>query len=101
MNSIELIAFTQKGCQLALEVARGLGKAPEYAQASCTVCGPERFAADLGIEAYESLDSWAASRFGSADALVFVGASGIAVRAIAPHVRDKIGRASRRRHTRL
>lgn len=89
MNSIELIAFTQKGCQLALEVARGLGKAPEYAQASCAVCGPERFAADLGIEAYESLDSWAASRFGSADALVFVGASGIAVRAIAPYVRDK------------
>ena len=89
MKSIELIAFTRRGCQLALEVARGLGEAPEYAQAACAVCGPERFAADLGIGAYESLEAWTASRFSEADALVFVGASGIAVRAIAPHVRDK------------
>jgi cobalamin biosynthesis protein CbiG len=35
------------------------------------------------------LASWTAAHFSSDDALVFVGASGIAVRAIAPHVRDK------------
>ena len=89
MKSIELIAFTQKGCLLALDVARGLSKAPDYAAATYAVYGPNRFAADLGIEAYESLEDWTAAQFASADALVYIGASGIAVRAIAPHVRDK------------
>ena len=89
MKSIEVIAFTKRGCQLALEVARGLGDAPDYAQVACSVCGPARFAGELGIGAYESLEAWTAERFATADALVFVGASGIAVRAIAPHVRDK------------
>lgn len=89
MKSIALIAFTRKGCLLALDVARGLSAAADYAEASCSVCGPHRFADELGIDAYESLDAWTAEHFAADDALVYVGASGIAVRAIAPHVRDK------------
>ena len=62
---------------------------PDYGQASFSVAGPPRFADEMGVDAYESLSSWTAGHFGTCDALVFVGASGIAVRAIAPHVRDK------------
>ena len=89
MNGIALIAFTKRGCDLAREIARGLAALPGYAQAAVSVSGPARYAEAAGVEAYESLASWTAARFASEDALVFVGASGIAVRAIAPHVKDK------------
>jgi len=56
---------------------------------SCSVCGPARFADELSLQAYESLDAWTAQHFTADDALVYVGATGIAVRAIAPYVHDK------------
>ena len=99
MRNISLIAFTGKGCELAVKVAAGLraegqagGQAEGQgsAQVDVRVFGPRRFAGKLGIDAYESLEAWTAARFGESDALVFVGACGIAVRAIAPHVRDKL-----------
>ena len=37
----------------------------------------------------EGLQSWTAGRFQDSDCLIFVGAAGIAVRAIAPYVKDK------------
>lgn len=83
MQTIGIIAFTKAGCLLAKKLAQGLGSS------AVSVCGPARFADELGIDAYESLDAWTGSHFPIDDALVFVGASGIAVRAIAPHVRDK------------
>ena len=83
MESIAIIAFTRSGCMLAQRLSEGLDAG------RVSVCGPSRFADELGIAAYASLDAWTAEHFGSDDALVFVGASGIAVRAIAPHVRDK------------
>lgn len=87
--SCALIAFTRRGCVLAKDIAEGLGQQGEYSGARITVHGPERFAGELQIAAYESLSSWTAEQFSCADALVYVGATGIAVRAIAPHVRDK------------
>ncbi len=91
MDSIALIAFTRRGCELAQTLARNLVKRSAYAGASCSVCGPARIAADadMDIDAYDDLSSWTAGHFATADALVFVGAAGIAVRAIAPHVKDK------------
>lgn len=82
MSNIACIAFTEQGCRLALRLADGLA-------GPVRVSGPERFAGPLGIGAYESLEAWTAEAFGSADALVFVGATGIAVRAVAPYVSDK------------
>ena len=84
MENVALIAFTEKGCRLAMRIAEGLGLA-----ASDAVSGPARFADGLGVRAYESLAAWTAEHFAREEALVFVGASGIAVRAIAPHVKDK------------
>ena len=83
MQTIGIIAFTKAGCALAKKLAEGLGLG------SGSVCGPARFADELGIDAYGSLDAWTQAHFTTDDALIFVGASGIAVRAIAPHVRDK------------
>ena len=83
MQTIGIIAFTKAGCALAKKLADGLGLG------SGSVCGPARFADELRIDAYGSLDAWTQAHFTTDDALIFVGASGIAVRAIAPHVRDK------------
>ncbi len=89
MERIAIIAFTKKGCMLARRLADKLGARLAYADAAFSVSGPARFAEETGVEAYRSLASWTSAHFAQDDALIFVGASGIAVRAIAPHVRDK------------
>ena len=75
-----VIAFTRRGTALGRSLADALGG---------TLHVPARFAPEVGAEAYSSLEGWTAWAWARADALVFVGAAGIAVRAIAPHVRDK------------
>ena len=75
-----VIAFTRRGTALGRSLADALGG---------TLHVPARFAPEVGAEAYASLEGWTAWAWARADALVFVGAAGIAVRAIAPHVRDK------------
>ena len=69
--TVRLLAFTERGFALA----RRLGEALEGEALRC--------GAPLGLA------DWTAAAFAEAEALVFVGAAGIAVRAIAPHVRHK------------
>ena len=90
-STVAIIAFTRAGCALAKRLAVGMGSHAEspFRGAAVSVCGPARYADELGIGSYTSLAAWTADAFESADALVYVGACGIAVRAIAPHVRDK------------
>ena len=71
---VELIAFTARGNALAERLAAELTGAG--CPAACTRGG-------LRVE------EWAARAFGRSEALVFVGAAGIAVRAIAPCLRHK------------
>ena len=66
------LAFTEKGLTLAQKLAESL-------PGSITRCGHS------GI----SLADWTAQEFPRQDALIFVGAVGIAVRAIAPHCHSK------------
>ena len=89
--TVAIIAFTRAGCTLAKRLAEGLGSYVEspFRGAAVSVCGPARYAEELGIESYASLAAWTSDAFARADALAYVGACGIAVRAIAPHVRDK------------
>ena len=89
MNSIALIAFTDRGCSLACDIAAGLAGVSSYRECRFALYAPERFGARWGMEPYGELAAWAAEHFAADDALVFVGASGIAVRTIAPHVKDK------------
>ena len=75
-----IIAFTKRGAALGRTLADAL---------EATLHVPARFAPEVGAEAYDSLEGWTARAWGTADAIIFVGAAGIAVRAIAPHVKDK------------
>ena len=83
MSSISIIAFTARGLALAQRIAAGL----ETAEVFGGVCSAD-VARGFG-EGKASLGVWVAERFSSSDVLVFVGAAGVAVRAIAPYVAAK------------
>lgn len=72
-DAIAFLAFTQRGADLARRLREALG-------GTVTV---SRESADF------SLSAWTREAFARAEALVFVGAAGIAVRAAAPYVRSK------------
>ncbi|MBR2682578.1 MAG: cobalt-precorrin 5A hydrolase [Atopobiaceae bacterium] len=83
---VSIVAFTLRGLSLASELTQALG--PSFTEVR--VAAPARLVAEEGVEGFDSLSSWAETTFANSDALVFVSACGIAVRAIAPHVRDKL-----------
>lgn len=83
---VSMTAFTPQGVRLAL----GLAQILRRSCAEVRVAAPARLVADEGIDGFDSLSTWAEVAFTCSDALVFVGACGIAVRAIAPHVKDKL-----------
>ena len=87
MKLVSVIAFTEQGCLLARRVAEGLRE--RGLALAVQVSGPDRMAYACGISGYGSLGEWTERAFKAADALVFVSASGIAVRAIAPYAADK------------
>lgn len=97
LKSVAFIAFTRRGCLLAQHLCsqthellrRSFPSDDSNEPVTGSVCGPARFADELSIQAYESFEAWTAQHFPNDDALVYVGATGIAVRAIAPYVRDK------------
>ena len=80
---LALTAFTSRGLELARRLAGALAEGGH----TCTLSAPRRLAGEG--PGYDSLGAWTGEQFRQADALIFVGACGIAVRAIAPFVRDK------------
>lgn len=79
--NIAIATFTHKGVNLALRLGEFLGG---------EVFAPVRFSRD-GVRPIDSpLSEWAGKYFRDVGALIFVCACGIAVRAIAPHIRDKM-----------
>ncbi len=101
MGATALAVFTASGLGLAIRIAEGLGNG-----AGCDVYAPARIAASLSGEGEAGdgalsavsdrvgligdLGGWTSERFADSRAIVFVGATGIAVRAIAPCLADKL-----------
>ena len=71
-EGIAIIAFTRRGGELGELLAEELG-------ASLDLSGQGGF----------SLAAWTAEQFPTREALVFIGAAGIAVRAVAPYIKSK------------
>ncbi len=80
-------SFTEHGAQLAVQLAAGLGAHGIHCEAWLKKSGakpPE------GVHAMEvPLKEWTREQFREKDALFFIGAAGIAVRSIAPFVKNK------------
>ncbi len=74
-----IAAFTQNGAHLAKKLADALG-ADGYVI--------EKYVTD-GLKPFKSLTELVDEKFDKSGALIFVGACGIAVRAIAPRIKDK------------
>jgi cobalt-precorrin 5A hydrolase len=80
-----LISYTVRGRALAARMAdilKDLGN-------DCRTFALPKLAKEGDEPLTRSVTDWAGEGFATADALIFCCASGIAVRAIAPHVRDK------------
>ena len=80
-----MVAFTRRGLALARRISDGLSREG----AVCELSAPSRLAG-ADVNPCEPLAAWVERAFAEADALVFVSATGIAVRAIASHVADKM-----------
>ncbi len=99
-GAIEMIAFTKNGIGTARRTAVALRRAyslsPEFpAEILFSECriwamgkAKEACAEDICLVT-NSLAAWTQERWGECRALIFIGAAGIAVRAIAPQVRQK------------
>lgn len=79
---INIIGFSSKGCALAKRMTK------ELSEHDCSYYG-KTIGDEHGAVHVDSLDDWTRESFETCDALVFVGAAGIAVRHIAPYLRDK------------
>ena len=80
---LHLIAFTRRGAALAGKLAAALEAQGHETEARGLGAGAE------ALPEAGDLKGWTAAAFAAGDGLIFVGACGIAVRAIAPHVKDK------------
>lgn len=84
---LAIISFTENGIKLSQTVAKRLSGRKVMLYTKCSRYTAE----DLKVQRVkESLQVWTAQRMAEGDALLFIGASGIAVRAIAPNLTDKL-----------
>ena len=83
---VSCISFTANGSRLNRKLCEWMNMQGMEAQG----CAFPRYAADAGLTPLQgSLRDWCQARFNSSDVLIFFGAAGIAVRGIAPFVKDK------------
>lgn len=84
---LAIISFTENGIKLSQTVAKSLSGRKMTLYTKCSRYTAE----DLKVQRVkESLQVWTAQRMAEGDALLFIGACGIAVRAIAPNLTDKL-----------
>lgn len=86
---IAFICFTRVGFELMHAIAVRFAVESDRVGDDISLTTTRRLAEEMGLDSYDDLGTWTGARFADSDAIVFVGATGIAVRAIAPHVNDK------------
>lgn len=84
---IGIISFSRRGFELGERLRAGLEQKGWQAE----VYGKSKYIGDGQRDSHvkESVGQWTEKNFSRMDALVYVGACGIAVRSIAPHIRHK------------
>lgn len=88
---LAVICFTKKGAL----IGRRLYTYFKAQGVNCEACVPERFleqdwkADGMKSRGKENLIQWSGRQFSEKNAMIFIGAAGIAVRAVAPWIRDK------------
>ena len=88
---IIIISFTAKGYELSLRIRDSLKDDPETDTELYSKCSSENLPEEGSvIRVTESLFSWTEKHMEEKNAILFIGALGIAVRAIAPFVKDKL-----------
>lgn len=86
IKKLSIISFTYKGAGLADEIAKAM--ALDYQVNAYTKCSDER-AFKLAMPV-DDLQEWAKNNVAEQANLLFIGACGIAVRTIAPFIKDKL-----------
>lgn len=84
MMTVSIISFTGNGIELSKRLAKKIEECTLFTKCSTA----EKTAEVLIVK--ESIGDWAGKQMRNGAALVFIGACGIAVRAIAPHITDKL-----------
>lgn len=84
---LSIISFTENGIVLSEKIAKILDGTEYAIYSKCSACGKEEQTLELITQ---SIGEWAKEQFEERNALLFIGACGIAVRAIAPHITDKL-----------
>lgn len=81
MKALQAVAFTAKGAALCNQICTARCDAEGYA--------PARYCVGALHPLEEKLTDWTGARFHAGGVLLFIGAAGIAVRAVAPYVQHK------------
>lgn len=86
MKNLALIGFTERGARLCADLERALS----LEGYCCEAYSVKKYAAASRLRPLEhKLREWTGEMFGRMDGLLFIGATGIAVRGIAPHLAGK------------
>ena len=84
---LSIISFTQNGIVLSKRIAKLLDGIEYTLYTKYKACCQEEQTVRFVTQ---SIGEWAKEQFAERNALLFIGACGIAVRAIAPHITDKL-----------
>lgn len=84
---LSIISFTENGILLSERIAELLNETEYALYTKCRDCCKERNVVQFVTQ---SIGEWAKEQFEEKNALLFIGACGIAVRAIAPYITDKL-----------
>ena len=83
---ISVISFTEQGEVLSIRLAKQLKEYPLELYTKCSRAAERQSV----FRVEERLSEWSEKQFAQRNALLFIGSCGIAVRAIAPFVKDKL-----------